>query len=550
MSRRGAGLSFRGASSGPVEPVHGNVLDRALGFFAPATELRRLQARAALNLARRHYEGAAVSRRTQNWRTPSSGPTSALSPALTRLRDRARDLGRNNPFAKRAVQALKAGIVGSGIRPRPEGPLAMVENAKAMWRDWAESPECDADGRLNFYGLEGLCARTIAESGEVLVRRRRRRSRDGLTVPLQLQVLEPDHLDTARDFVDLKGNRTIQGIQFDALGRRVGYWLFPEHPGETIRSAKGYTSQLVPAEEILHVFEINRPGQARGVPWGCAVLIMLRDFDEYQDATILKQKIAACFAGFIQDSEFSDTVTAAAGATDIDTLEPGTLEQLPAGKTITFGSPPRNEDFDPFTRSVLQAVAGGYGISYESLTGDYRGATFSSARMAWLREAGNFQAWQDDMLIPGLCQPVWSWFTMASGFTEQDLASVRATWTPPRRQMVNPTEEIKAQREAIRSGLTTLSETLRENGWEPREALEEMTADAILLDELGLVLDCDPRRTSGQGQAQSTPPEEGEGDDPPAAAGKKPVPVADEDDDDERAGRNGRVRPGRRSRTR
>lgn len=498
-------LRDRGMLREAASPIQtrANVLDRTIGFFSPSSELRRLQARAALALARRHYEGAAVSRRTQNWRAPSSGPTAAMGPALARLRDRARDLGRNNPFGKRAVQAIRGGIVGTGIRPSGEGPATVMANAKAMWRDWAETKECDADGRLTFYGLQGLCARTIAEAGEVLVRRRRRRSRDGLTVPVQLQVLEPDHLDTSRDLVDARGNRIIQGIQYDALGRREGYWLFPEHPGETIRSSRGYVSQFVPADEILHVYEMSRPGQVRGVPWGCAVLIMLRDFDEYQDATILRQKIAACFAGFIEDSEFSDTVTAAAGASDIDTLEPGTLEQLPPGKKITFANPPRNDDFDPFTNTVLHAVATGYGISYESLTGDYSSTNFASGRMGWLREQTNFQSWQDDMLIPGLCQGVWEWFVLGSTFTAQDLTPVRVSWTPSKRAMVNPTEEIKAQREGIRSGLTTLSETLRENGWEPREALQEMAADAELLDELGLVLDCDPRRTSGQGQAQA-----------------------------------------------
>jgi len=531
------------ASSGP--PVQGNLLDRAVGFISPAMGLRRLQARGALELARRHYEGAAVSRRTENWRAPNSGPTASMAPALARLRARARDLGRNNPFAKRAIQAIKGGLTGNGIRPRPEGSIGDVLNAKAMWKDWAETTQCDADGRLTLYGLQGLCARTIAESGEVLIRRRRRRGRDGLAVPMQLQVLEPDHIDTTRDFFDNKGNRTIQGVQYDALGRRTGYWLFPEHPGETIRSAKGYTSELVPAEDVLHSFELNRPGQVRGVPWGCAVLIMLRDFDEYQDATILKQKIAACFAGFIEDSEFSDVVAAAASSTDIDTLEPGTLEQLPPGKKITFGSPPRNEDFDPFTRNVLRAVAGGYGISYESLTGDYSGSNFASARMAWLRERDNFVAWQDDMVLPGICQPIWNWFTMASAFTNQDLSAVRTSWTPPRRQMVNPTEEIKAQREAIRAGLTSWSETARENGWEADELAAEIAKDAEIFDRHGLVLDCDPRRTSGQGQAQSSTEEATDSSTP--AAGKKGA-AADDDDEEDRGQPPVRARPGRRSR--
>ena len=58
---------------------------------------------------------------------------------------------------------------------------------------------CDADGRLDFAGIQKQALRTVVESGEVLVRRRIRRPEDGLPIPLQLQVLEPDHLDATRD---------------------------------------------------------------------------------------------------------------------------------------------------------------------------------------------------------------------------------------------------------------------------------------------------------------------------------------------------------------
>ncbi|UAK26521.1 phage portal protein [Sphingomonas nostoxanthinifaciens] len=58
-----------------------------------------------------------------------------------------------------------------------------------------DSTACDAAGRHNFCGLQLQAARTIVISGAVLARRRWRRASDGLPVPFQLQILEPDYIN-------------------------------------------------------------------------------------------------------------------------------------------------------------------------------------------------------------------------------------------------------------------------------------------------------------------------------------------------------------------
>ena len=59
---------------------------------------------------------------------------------------------------------------------------------QALWRDWVE--EADAAGQTDFYGLQALACRAMLEGGECLIRLRPRRPEDGLSVPLQLQLLE------------------------------------------------------------------------------------------------------------------------------------------------------------------------------------------------------------------------------------------------------------------------------------------------------------------------------------------------------------------------
>src|SRR3546814_10589511 len=92
--------------------------------------------------------------------------------------------------------------------------------------------QASAEGTLDFYGLQAQVARCMVIGGEAFVRFRLRRKTDGLTVPLQLQVLEGDYVPFDKN-EDLGGGAYIeQGIEFDRIGRRVGYWMFRQHPGD------------------------------------------------------------------------------------------------------------------------------------------------------------------------------------------------------------------------------------------------------------------------------------------------------------------------------
>lgn len=174
-----------------------NFLDRAIGFVRPASALRRARQRAAIAMLTRSYEGARAGRRTEGWTVAGASANAEIGGALPRLRDRTRDLVRNNPYAAKAVQAVVSNLVGTGILPRARsGDTGVNEQADRLWTRFAEG--CDADGLTDFSGLQALIVRAMVESGECLLRFRERRIADGLAVPLQLQLLEPDHLDTSK----------------------------------------------------------------------------------------------------------------------------------------------------------------------------------------------------------------------------------------------------------------------------------------------------------------------------------------------------------------
>jgi lambda family phage portal protein len=478
-------------------------IDRLTSPVAPRWTLKRQRARVAGELLTRHYEAAGGGRRTQGWRRSSGDANVIIGPALSRLRENARDLVRNNPYAESALATIADHAVGFGIVGKP---TSLDKRTQDAWNAWADSTACDADGRHDFYGLQKLVMRTVVQDGEVLIRRRVRRIEDRLPLPMQLQVLEADFLDTLKDTSSLPTGqpRIIQGVEYDGIGRRVAYWIFPEHPGSNMGAV---TSVRVPAESVLHVFKPTRPGQVRAPSWFAQVLVRFKDFDEFEDATLMKQKIAACLAVITSDIDGS---AAPLGTTDttedpqVDSLEPGMIINVQPGRTVEVVQPPQVREYDAYATTVLRAIATGLGVTYEDLTGDYKEMPFSAARMSRLRHEARVHDWRWRILIPQFCDPVWAWAMQIAAITGQARGGTTAKWTPPPLPMVDPANEGLAVQRNIRTGIVTLSESIRERGYDPDELLNEMAEDNKKLDKLGIILDSDPRKMSQAGQMQAS----------------------------------------------
>ena len=144
---------------------------------------------------------------------------------------RARWLVRNNGYAANAIESWAGNVVGAGIKPSSliKEPALKAE-IQQLWLDWTD--EADAEGFTDFYGLERRAAREVFIAGEVFFRFRPRRPQDGLTVPLQLQMIPSEMLPLNRNEVLANGNVIRQGIEFDAIGRRVAYHFLRRHPGD------------------------------------------------------------------------------------------------------------------------------------------------------------------------------------------------------------------------------------------------------------------------------------------------------------------------------
>lgn len=471
-----------------------NFIDNVINFFAPETAVRRAQARLAL----RTYEGAAVSRRTKGWKRGSGSPNQQIKRALPNLVERSRDLTRNNTYGRRAVQAIANNTVGTGIQPVCEG-LSPAASKKLMmyWRTWAHNKVCDFEGLTNFWGLQKLVMRMVVQDGEVIIRKR---ATNDKKYPLKLQVVSSDFIDSSRDeSIELSkgGGYITQGFEFDSEGRRVAVFLFDRHPSE-----RHAASKRVMLSECSHVFLQEFAGQVRGVPWPSASMRRLKDFDDYEDAQLVRQKIAACYMGFITDVAGSASYQTGEQTEAAERFEPGMIEVLGPGKTIEFASPPAAEGYSEYSRKVLQGAAVGYGISYEALTGDLSGVNFSSGRMGWLEFQRNIHEWQSQMMIPMFCDLVWEWFAIYAQIkgiiSEKQRESLVCMWTAPRREMIDPAKEVKAKSDEIRSGLISWGEAIRQNGGDPEDVAAELGEDYKRFDRYGLKLACDPRWDAGK----------------------------------------------------
>lgn len=486
-----------------------NILDQFVSYFNPVAGAKRARARMLEGIFTdrvRRYEAAAQGRRTTDWKTTSNSANTEIAQASVVLRNRSRDLCRNNPYAKKAITTLVTNVVGAGIKPSIQvSGNRFAKNLKKAWREWAETTECDFEGRKTFSAIQALVARSVFESGECFVRQHRDAS--ARPIPFRLQVLEADFLDISKDGLSVVGGGYImQGIEFDAAGRRVAYWLFPVHPGEN-RLYKSLNSSRIPADEVLHIYYAERPGQIRGVPIGVSAFLRLKNLDEYDDAELMRKKVAACFGAFVTDA--SDPLPGEAnesGSYPIERLEPGMIEYLKPGKSVSLASPPPSEGYAEYSTAFLRSVASGFGVTYEAMTGDLSGVNFSSGRMGWIEMGNVVSELQEFMMVPVLCSGVWKWFTSAAAIMGMGKGDATATWTTPRRPMLDPVKETKGLSEMVRNGFTSWQDAVRQQGDDPEVMADELAADYDLFARLGFMLACDPRFDSNRVKPTSESP--------------------------------------------
>lgn len=493
-----------------------NPLDRIVAFFSPEAGVNRLKARSILAMAGGYTAGSKSRRSMSEWLTFGRDADSDILPDLDTIRQRSRDLVRNNPLAGGALNTKITNIVGSGLRLQSwidAETLGLSEEEASEWerqtesefRLWAESCECDLERELNFNSIQELAFRSVLENGDIFINFAFL-ERSGSPYGLKLQLIEADRITNPNNQMDRIG--LSGGVERDKHGAPTAYHVMTVHPGNTYASERQWMrleafGDSTGRRKILHLYRKLRVGQSRGVPDLAPVVEALKQLGDYAEAEITAAVVSGLFAGFIiSDSPGSvlpqDPTASSSGKDDV-TLRPGLIGELHPGEDIKFSNPGRpNTAFDGFVTAVLRQVGVGLELPFEVLVKHFT-ASYSAARAALL-EAWRFFRTRRQWLAENLCQQVYEAFLFeavargriyAPGFMNGDdrirKAYARAKWIGPAPGQIDPLKEIKAAEMRVNMGVSTLTQEAAEitgDDWENLHA--QRVKEARLREKDGL----------------------------------------------------------------
>lgn len=481
---------------------------------------------AASTGSRAGYDAAATNRFNENHFLDADGSDAAtlVRQSLVTLRNRARYEVRNNGYAKGMVKTYADDVVGSGPRlqilPAIPGDTAAEEAANTIedaFGRWAETCGMNNESLGEIFHL---AIKQLHDSGECFIVFRDGGDKaeiDGVT--LRVQIVEGDRVATPADKISLtlatgKAHAKVRdGIEFDEDGRPVAYFISKKHPGDGLGgwlSATDY--DRVEARFVIHLFDTDRPGQTRGVPWLTPSLTLFSQLRRYTLATLTAAEIAADLAGVIETTN-PNVDPEEVEAFDAVEIERGHLMTLPLNSTAKqMKAEQPTSQYAPFKHEVLKEIGRPNSMAYNVVAGDSSEYNYASGRMDNQKYYKGVFVRQDWLGRKGGDRILNEWLRERSLRLNAPSAPVRHTWFWDGSEHVDPTKESKAQDTRLKNGTTTLAREYAHQGLDWRRETEQRYVEAQFAQQL----------------------EEKYG---PLPARKAPAPVAvtdDEDDEDEK----------------
>lgn len=480
-------------------------LDRTIGIFSPAAEIRRRIQRRGAEQARQ-YAAAKTSRSTGAWSPCGQDVNSLIRSSSTTIRNRSRQLVRDFAYFARAVDVLVDYTVGTGVQFQSRVTRGIDDNGKSKlhtkairqiedaWKWWMD--EADASGRLHYHELEQLAKRQDVESGEYLFVKVALPDKNRF-IPFALMPYEADWLTSNYTSIT-PGNIIDQGVEVEpATGRIVAYHFAV--PDGFNNLTGGVKAQRVPAANVIHGFKTLRPGQLRGIsPFTTAILIA-DDLHEYLGAEIDAAKLGAKYLAMVETPDAAGFQGMRTEAGDngqkIETLENSIIEYLRPGEKITFANANRPGDsFEPFTRLVLRMVAISTGVTYELLTGDYNNINYSNLRgirndfmkiIAPLQQR-HIRHFSNPVLAAFMESAVQAGKLDLPGFMSNPRPYLACQWQPPGVESIDPLREGKAYIDQINGLLRSPQEITASRGRDYEDVLNEIAEAKRMADARGL----------------------------------------------------------------
>lgn len=506
-----------------------SVLDRALGILG-------LQRRPPAPVATRNiFTGAGHTRLLSDWVRQPLSADREIESDLVRLKGRARDLARNNAYAKRYVRMCRAHVVGPrGVQLRLCNEFqsgrpydAVNEAIEEAFEDWSKPRHASANGKLSWLGLQRLAVSEWATSGEALCLLR---YDNAYKYGVSLQPIDADRLDVTwnRARNPRTGEAEIRmGVELDEAGAPLAYHILDVHPADIgSTAARAQYRRRYPASQVIHLYKNDeRVEQTRGVPELAVAMRDLRHLDGFQEAALVQARTSAAAMGFIvTKSPDGDTTEPDEGLEF--SAEAGVIRELGVGQEFQSWDPNQPSDtYAGFVKAVLRGIAAGLGASYAMMANDLSDANYSSMRVGRAEEQETWQELQT-WFIDQFCERVFeAWYPSAvlSGALVLPLSERRTfddhDWIPRRWASVDPVKDVEADERRIALGVTSRQRISARDGddlWEVMEDLAEEQDEATRLK-----ITITPTKAAGgmpNGQADQSA-DAGSGDDAGAGSG-------------------------------
>lgn len=473
----------------------------------------------------RTYQAAVRNNLTSDWQATGSSQDAETWTALKPTRNRIRDLQRNFSYVKGAINTLAVNIVGdSGIRLQSQVRQKSTDKLdkklnkqiEDLWVSCTENPKYwDTAGQLNLWDMLHLAIKNLPQSGEVFFRIVEQ-SFDGSPVPFALEMIESDQL--ADDYnVKTYGDNTIRmGVEYNQWRRPVAYWFYLEHPGDTFfpTMQSRFKVERVPADQIVHLYLSERPGQTRGMPWFHSLVIDARNTSGYITGEVVASRAQANVMGALQVNDPESLMEAAEveqNAPPTLQMAPNTILPLAPGETMNWFNPSRPAgNFGPFIDAVNRSMAAGAGMSYESWSKDYSKSNFSSTRQSLINERDYYRVIQQWLIVHlvNVIYPRWLDLAVLSG-----ALNIPSYWVSPRFyckpkwicrgwDWVDPLKDVNAKIAEVKAGFNSITNIAAEQGFDMEEIFGEIAEEQKLAESLGLNLNTVPQSPDQLSQSE------------------------------------------------
>jgi lambda family phage portal protein len=459
------------ARSGEVVARSQDPIDRHIAARAEALRRSRVSYRDA-------YKAAEISRLTLDWMAGNDRADREVMQGMLKLRARARELSRNASPIKHFRRLLAMNVIGpKGFR------IKTTDSAhRKGWQAFAKS-KVTVDGRLTYNQLSRLALKTVATDGEAFIRMHRGfPNRWGFA----LQMIDADQVDDRYNLPRANGRNEVRmGIEVDFYGRPVAYHVFEDPAG--IQLGPGLRKRI-PADEIVHVYDPERPNQTRGITWYTSAMFPLKMLEGYKEAEVVAARTAAAKMGFFtpRDGITGEMMgeTGVDGAPPSMEAAPGTFEALPPGYEFQEWNPQHpSTAFDSFLIAMMRDVSSGLGVSYNALANDLERTSYASGRMGMLIDRDIYETiqewWVSDFQDP--IHDEWVMFASLKGALEtgtRDGSKFKGVpWIGRGWDWVDPLKDVQASSQEITAGLNSRTRLSAARGEEFEEIAEELARE-------------------------------------------------------------------------